>query len=585
MAPITNCHVHIFTAEHVPAHLSRTILPWPLYKWVNIHGLVRFMKWMKRQGDKVYAPPWRDRLVAHGRFVNDLHRSKVWYLITSLRWWVVLLGCYYTYRLFIPPPSSHLEHSPIERVISLLERYHVLFPVSSTWLKAWVVLGILIAIPASRRFIWPVLVAFQAFLGKIPSKQIKELWDRYKLIVNYSLYGVSSKSKKKRSGQGYLLRALKAQYPTGTNFIILPMDMEFMGAGPVASLGGYHRQMRELQALKASPTFGPVIKPFIHVDPRRVSAQIDPTSPHYMPKPFFDWKVRVDGKMELEDCSVRDWIRAGFCGFKIYPALGYYAFDERLLPIWAYAAQEGLPIMSHCIRGVIHYRGGKEAAWDAHPIFKRVNGSEQLELLQVKNVAFQENFTHPQNYLCLLAPSLLAAVLSKTKDLRLRALFLAEDGRLIRDLQELKICLAHFGGDDEWRRHLEGEADVMMQQLGLHPTVGLNFKQAVSNGPIDWDALESYWRRADWYSIICSLMLQYPGVYADISYILHDEAIRPLLKRTLSHSTLKQRVLFGTDFYVVRNHKSDTELLASIEAGLETNEFDLIARTNPTNYL
>ena len=80
-------------------------------------------------------------------------------------------------------------------------------------------------------------------------------------------------------------------------------------------------------------------------------------------------------------------------------------------------------------------------------------------------------------------------------------------------------------------------------------------------------------------------MLQYKNVYADISYILHDEVILPLLKQTLSNDGLKPKVLYGSDFYVVRNHKSDKAILADMRAGLTENEFDQIARYNPKTYL
>jgi hypothetical protein len=76
---------------------------------------------------------------------------------------------------------------------------------------------------------------------------------------------------------------------------------------------------------------------------------------------------------------------------------------------------------------------------------------------------------------------------------------------------------------------------------------------------------EQLWKFTDWYSIISSMMLQYPNVYADISYILHsDSEVLPLLKQTLQNPVLKQKVLYVTDFFVVRNHKSDKNMLADM---------------------
>ena len=81
-------------------------------------------------------------------------------------------------------------------------------------------------------------------------------------------------------------------------------------------------------------------------------------------------------------------------------------------------------------------------------------------------------------------------------------------------------------------------------------------------------------------------MLQYKNVYADISYTLHDEATLNLLKRTLmSTSGICDRVLFGTDFYVVRSQKSDKQMWTDIIGALSERELELIAVENPRKFL
>lgn len=80
-------------------------------------------------------------------------------------------------------------------------------------------------------------------------------------------------------------------------------------------------------------------------------------------------------------------------------------------------------------------------------------------------------------------------------------------------------------------------------------------------------------------------MLQKENVYADISYIIHDNEIVPLLKQTLQNPALRKRVLFGTDFYVVRNHKSEKQMLAELMTHLGDHDVDQIARVNPRTYL
>ena len=97
--------------------------------------------------------------------------------------------------------------------------------------------------------------------------------------------------------------------------------------------------------------------------------------------------------------------------------------------------------------------------------------------------------------------------------------------------------------------------------------------------------LSQIWHHLDWYSIISSMMLQYPNIYADISYITHDDKIFPLLKSTLINKKMATRILFGTDFYVVRNHKSEKQMFSEINASLSDAEMDSIARENPREYL
>jgi predicted TIM-barrel fold metal-dependent hydrolase len=147
------------------------------------------------------------------------------------------------------------------------------------------------------------------------------------------------------------------------------------------------------------------------------------------------------------------------------------------------------------------------------------------------------------------------------------------------------LCFGHFGGEDEFARYFEQDRFDLSNQLTKDIFFGIDFLRTTENKP-SLGKPEQLWKFTDWYSIICSLMLQHPNVYADISYILHDStACLPLLRQTLQHPELKKKVLFGTDFFVVRNHKSDKNLLADMYRGLSEAEFDLIARHNPAEFL
>lgn len=361
------------------------------------------------------------------------------------------------------------------------------------------------------------------------------------------------------------------------------MDMTFMKAGKPKR--DYAEQMAMLAQIKGNHPQD--FCPFVFVDPRRTEAG---------GKSFFQYKAS-NGKVTLEDCFIRDYIETkAFSGFKIYPALGYFPFDERLLPLWKYAADRGIPIMTHCIRGVIYYRGAKEKDWDTHPVFRQYLGPDKPEykaqpddyepmlLPQMKAVDVQEIFTHPLNYACLYKKELLLQIVRKKPELYEVFGYEEKSDSMKYDLSHLKLCFGHFGGEDEWLKYFEKDRTNFGHHLVQFPDKGIDFVRN-SSGAIRQNH-DNLWHSADWYSIICSLMLQHPHVYADISYILHgDLQILPLLRSTLQHEVLRTRVLYGTDFFVVRNHKSDKNMLADMRGGLLQSEFDQIARVNPINYL
>ena len=360
------------------------------------------------------------------------------------------------------------------------------------------------------------------------------------------------------------------------------MDMEYMGAGKLKKGFEYKDQMQELADIKNKSTNKDAILPFVFVEPRRIRE--DKTQLQYN----LDTNT---GKVTLQDCFIKRYIEdEQFSGFKIYPALGYYVFDETLLPLWKYAADNQIPIMTHCIKGTIFYRGKKKKEWDAHPVFKEYINLERNELGPLllpehKNMDFSLNFTHPLNYLVLLKEELLRIWVGKCSQ-ETKSLFGYTDDntKLKWDLSHLKLCLAHFGGEDQWYRYLESDRYDYAAKLKTNPLQGVNFIHT-STGKFSWKKLEDSWKYVDWYSIICSMMLQHENVYADISYILYNEDIFPLLKETINHPNLGDKVLFGTDFFVVRNHASEKGLVSKTLSNLSDDEFNKIARENPSRFI
>ncbi|MEL6193712.1 MAG: hypothetical protein AAFR66_16740, partial [Bacteroidota bacterium] len=155
-----------------------------------------------------------------------------------------------------------------------------------------------------------------------------------------------------------------------------------------------------------------------------------------------------------------------------------------------------------------------------------------------------------------------------------------------RDLNKLKINIAHYGGIEQWEKHQDSDRNDLAQEIMEMPDEGIHlFSEQANPSIIKPHKPAVLWERADWYAIISSLMLQYEGIYADISYILHTPEIRPLLNLTLQNKKLSKKVLFGTDFYVIRNHKSEKELYAELLDSFSDEEFHLMSRINPNQFL
>ena len=279
-------------------------------------------------------------------------------------------------------------------------------------------------------------------------------------------------------GQAKVFEYVQMQYPSGTRFIVLPMDMEFMGAGKPEV--PYEAQLKELAEMRDRSN-GAVI-PFCAVDPRRPNVVEE----------FQRWHKEYEIK-----------------GVKLYPNLGYYPDDPALLEIYAYCEKEQLPIMAHCSTGGVHMAGLSRAQ--------------------------AQKFAHPANYKGVL-----------------------------KQFPKLNFCLAHFGGADEWERHLTGET----------PRKGED---------------------ATWLTVLMEMLRseKYPNLYTDVSYTLFVEKpdYRPFnyfefLKVLLVEKCVREHVLFGTDYYMVEREKvSEKEVSIALRSHLGEQVYFELAHHNPKKYL
>jgi uncharacterized protein len=325
-----------------------------------------------------------------------------------------------------------------------------------------------------------VVLWIMRFVGHTPRSHLA----RYARILETSYIG----------GQEAIFKIVQGFYPEGTRFVILPMDMTCMKAGPLRkSIAEQHDCLERLQ--KRFPDG--LITLFAAVDPRHPNIAATTT--------------------ELLE-------RGGFRGIKLYPPLGYHPDHPALADLYRYASEHAIPVLSHCSRRGVLYRGKATAAM-------RSTGGSEGEWDELSN---------KEKIIRLAAPANFVPVLDKHP--------------------KLKLCLAHFGGDEEWAKYR---------------------KESSSSGNPDPDR--------SWVAKIADLIKsgRYENLYTDISYTLFaDDAYVHMLKKLLADPQLRRRVLFGSDFYVVEDAKlEERKTWPRIRSVLGENLFRTIAEENPREYL
>jgi uncharacterized protein len=296
-----------------------------------------------------------------------------------------------------------------------------------------------------------------------------------------------------KKSQRDVFEIVRGFYPERTRFVVLPMDMTKMNAGGVRV--GIDEQHGQLEEMCTHYDHGLVV-PFAAVDPRHEDI--------------------VEKTIDLIE-------RHGFRGLKLYPPTGYHPFDRRLWPLYEYAEEHEVPVLTHCSRPAhVQFRGTPTTEMLTDPVSGEVLDLGRYELL--------ERFTDPDAYVPLLQKH-----------------------------PKLRVCLAHFGGERDWNRYLDRPWHSGTDQ-------------------------EKSWLA----KILDRIRLgKFPGLWTDISYTLYaDDEHVYLLKVLLSDPKVSERVLFGSDFYVVENAElEERRRSVRIRALLGEPLFEQIACANPQRFL
>lgn len=237
-----------------------------------------------------------------------------------------------------------------------------------------------------------------------------------------------------------------------------------------------------------------------------------------------------------------------FSGIKIYPPKGFFPFDPRMEEVYRFAEANNIPVMTHTTRTGSYYIGNH--VWSLIPdrpeslnpnstamqsVYRRIaayKNSTDKEFKENKRIC--NLFSHPENYVPVL-----------------------------EKFPKLKLCFAHLGGEFEI--------------LGARNTGdNLNLYNKI---------IQTEGGNQSWYEWIKQLQSRFENVYTDISYTLSSKpALNAILSDLNSNSLNKERLLFGTDYFMVQQEGSEMEVIGNASSILSA-YFNEMVSTNAKSYM
>ena len=351
----------------------------------------------------------------------------------------------------------------------------------------------------------------------------------------------------KSKDQLSVFETLMAQYSDTTmKFVALSMYMEKAGAD--VSETGFEGQLEELMMIKKQYPDNLLI--FMGIDPRWKYSGDELRD---VVKGYFGKKIQVSSTRSVYP----------FVGLKIYPSMGFYGFDERLKPTFEWAADNRVPILSHC-----NYLGGVfnndtshiKANLDPFDVYSGKTYSKNFPGLPPPHYHNKTSFVKkilgteqndPNMNTCsyFLEPISFKTMLNHFAEKK----------------KTLKLCLAHFGGDD----HILAEKN--------HQTVPQLYGMLQQN----------------WCGQIKDPMKQFPGVYTDISYALAKDPTHDYICEQLDIPEYGDRILFGTDFFLTEREMPEKDNVERFKdkavkkqlTNFEGNGWERVAGSNVEKFL
>ncbi|HEX5154592.1 MAG TPA: amidohydrolase family protein [Parafilimonas sp.] len=305
----------------------------------------------------------------------------------------------------------------------------------------------------------------------------------------------------KSKNQAEVFEMLRASYADDPEirFIVLTQNMEYCGAG--ASVSGFEGQLEELLNLKRQYPDRLLI--FLGLDPRWNTGQktIKETVEQYFTTP-----LKINDTKSVHP----------FCGIKIYPSMGFYPFDERLLETFEWAAQHGVPVLSHC-----NYLGG---VYNNDEDYIRSHLSQKDPYT---GSLYKGEYIKEKGFLrWLLGTSDSNNNLNSCSYFMEPHSFLTMMDHFNNRPKPLKLCLAHFGGGNQI---LDKEKSTIPFGAG----------------------------KKNWFLQIREMLVKYPGLYVDISYALYNTGLFKVLFDELNNKDYGGRIMFGTDYFLTEREQPE----------------------------